>query len=139
MQLEIRFGEAADLPAVLSWDKHFDRELLQWKLTRQEVVVAEADGQMIGYLRLEYIWSTVPYIGLILVSEPYRKKGAGKGMVSFVEEYLRERSHPFLYSSSQANEAEPQSWHRHAGFNETGIIAGMNEGGIGEVFFRKQL
>ena len=28
---------------------------------------------------------------------------------------------------------------RHAGFEECGTIAGINEGGIGEVFFRKQL
>ena len=37
------------------------------------------------------------------------------------------------------NEAEPQAWHRAAGFRECGIIAGINEGGIGEVFFRKEL
>jgi len=44
-----------------------------------------------------------------------------------------------LFSSSQANEPEPQAWHRHVGFEECGFIAGINEGGVGEVFFRKVL
>jgi len=35
------------------------------------------------------------------------------------------------------DEPEPQAWHRHMGFVECGIINGINENGIGEVFFRK--
>ncbi|MCJ8013263.1 GNAT family N-acetyltransferase [Paenibacillus sp. KQZ6P-2] len=137
--MQIRFGEPVDLPAVCSWDTHFEPDFLEWKLTRQEVILAEANGQIIGYLRLEYIWSTVPYIGLILVSEQSRRQGIGKELIAFTEEHLKNRGHLYLYSSSQANEAEPQSWHRHVGFEETGIISGINEGGIGEVFFRKRI
>lgn len=37
-------------------------------------------------------------------------------------------------SSSSEDEAEPQAWRRHMGFVECGFIAGMNEGGVGEVF-----
>lgn len=44
-----------------------------------------------------------------------------------------------LYSSSQVDEGEPQAWHRHMGFVECGILAGVNEGGVGEVFYQKAL
>lgn len=44
-----------------------------------------------------------------------------------------------LLSSSQADEFEPQTWHRHMGFVECGRLEGINEGGVDEVFFRKQL
>ena len=44
-----------------------------------------------------------------------------------------------LYSSSQADEPEAQAWHRRMGFEECGIVSGINEGGIGEVFFRRPL
>ena len=37
--------------------------------------------------------------------------------------------------SSQVDEAEPQAWHRHIGFVECGILAGLNEGDVGEVFY----
>jgi hypothetical protein len=52
---------------------------------------------------------------------------------------LRRQGHTVLYSSSQADEAEPQAWHRHVGFVECGFVAGINAGGVGEIFFRKQL
>jgi hypothetical protein len=37
------------------------------------------------------------------------------------------------------DESAPQAWHRWMGFEECGFLAGMNEGGVGEVFFRKAL
>jgi hypothetical protein len=52
---------------------------------------------------------------------------------------LRGQGCPALYSSSQADEPEAQAWHRRVGFEECGLIAGINRGGVGEVFFRKQL
>lgn len=69
----------------------------------------------------------------------YQRRGVGKALLSYTEEFLREQGHKALYSSSQVDEMEPQAWHRHVGFEECGIIAGINEGGIGEVFFRKPL
>ena len=68
----------------------------------------------------------------------YRRQGVGKALLRFIETFLREAGHEALYSSSQADEPEPQAWHRHVGFEECGFIAGINDG-IGEVFFRKSL
>ncbi|MFU8827154.1 MAG: hypothetical protein ACNA70_06650 [Brevefilum sp.] len=31
------------------------------------------------------------------------------------------------------------AWHRHMGFAECGVINGLNQGGVGEVIFRKSL
>jgi L-amino acid N-acyltransferase YncA len=60
-------------------------------------------------------------------------------LLRFVEQDLRAGGYRALYSSSQADEAAPQAWHRKSGFQECGIIEGINEGGIGEIFFRKDL
>jgi hypothetical protein len=39
----------------------------------------------------------------------------------------------------RSKEPEPQAWHRHIGFTECGALVGINDGGIGEIFFRKVL
>ena len=101
-------------------------------------MIAEWNGKRVGYVRLEYLWSIVPYIALIRVLPEYRRQGAGKALLRFIETFLREAGHEALYSSSQADEPEPQAWHRHVGFEECGFIAGINES-VGEVFFRKNL
>lgn len=130
-------------PEVLEWcvveDVHVTEQIIRHKIINDEIIIAELDGQPIGYLRLEYLWSNVPYIGMVFVMDEYRNEGIGCKILAFLEDYLRSRGHDVLFSSSQANEPEPQAWHRSVGFVEAGIISGINEGGIGEIFFRKSL
>lgn len=114
-------------------------EVIKRKVEQREIIVAERAGRLVGYLRFEYLWSVVPYVALIWVVEDQRQRGIGRAMLRYLENVLRQQGHTALYSSSQANEPEPQAWHRHVGFKECGFITGINEGGIGEVFFRKNL
>ena len=134
----VRFATRDDLDFVAR-DHYVPTEVVRHKIEHQEVVVAERQGDPVGYARLEYLWSTVPYIALIWVLPEHRRQGAGKAMLRFMEDYLRENGHEQLLSSSQVDEAEPQAWHRHMGFVECGLIGGINDGGVGEVFFRKRL
>ena len=120
-------------------DSYVTEMIIRNKIVNDEIIVVELDGQLIGYIRLEYLWSMIPYIGVIFVIDAYRNAGVGRKMLRFLEEHLRIHGHDALMSSSQANEPEPQAWHRSVGFEECGIISGLNEGGIGEIFFRKRL
>ena len=120
-------------------DGYISNETLQRKIEAGEVLLAEREGKPVGYLRLEYLWSDVPYIALIHVLETLREQGIGRALLGHLEQSLHNDGHKALYSSSQADEAPPQAWHRHMGFVECGFIAGINEGGIGEVFFCKAL
>lgn len=137
MEFQIRFADYHEL-SIMSWDclsqKHF-----QWKAENKEIIVAEnEDNIILGYLRLEFLWSKYPYIGLIIVNEDCREQGVGKALLNFLEDYLKVNGLTVLYSYSQVNEEGPQKWHRHRGFKECGIINEINDG-IGEVFFRKEL
>ncbi len=80
-----------------------------------------------------------PYIGLVKVNQEKRGQGVGRAMLRFLEEFLRENEFRVLMSSSQVNEPRAQEWHRKMGFQESGIVVGINKGGIGEVFFTKPL
>ncbi|MBB6273883.1 N-acetylglutamate synthase-like GNAT family acetyltransferase [Pedobacter cryoconitis] len=132
-------GSINDLETCLNFDKHINPKFLTWKLLNEEIFLALNKKEIIGYLRLEYIWTTHPFIGLIILKEEFRGKQIGKNMLEFLEEQLRLKGQKKLYSSSQANETAPQQWHIKMGFNACGIINGMNENEIGEVFFCKIL
>jgi len=135
----IRFAGPEDLEWCVVEDSYVTEKVIRNKIVNDEIIVAELDGQLIAYIRLEYLWSTTPYIGLIFVIDEYRNAGVGRKMYDFLEGHLRSHGYNILLSSSQADEPEPQAWHRSIGFEECGIISGLNEGGIGEVFFRKRL
>jgi N-acetylglutamate synthase-like GNAT family acetyltransferase len=136
---DVRLATHADLTTCSSFDHTAGNTAIQYAIDQQAVVLAERNGKTIGYLRLEFLWSRVPYIALVMVIEDYRGQGVSRSMLDFIESQLRTNGHKFLLSSSEVAEASAQAWHRAVGFMECGIISGLNEGGIGEVFFRKNL
>lgn len=138
MGIDVRFANSGDLDFV-SQDGYIPRQVVGRKIDLAEVIVAEVDDALVGYLRLEYLWSIVPYVALISVVEPHRRRGVGKAMLAFLSEFLRKNEHSALYSSSTGNEPEPQEWHVHVGFEPAGAIEDINPGGIAEVFFRLAL
>ena len=135
----MRFAGPEDLEWCVVEDGLVLEKIMRNKIVNDEIIVVEVDGQLTGYIRLEFLWSAIPYIGMFFVVDEYRKGGIGRKMQDFLEEHLRSRGYDMLLSSSHANEPEPQAWYRSIGFNECGIISCLNEGGIGEVFFMKRL
>jgi GNAT superfamily N-acetyltransferase len=136
--LAVRFATPDDLDWLAAQDD-IPATTIARKIAVSEIVIAELTGERVGFLRLEYLWSMLPYIAMIRVIEAHRQQGIGRALLAFLESYLRERGHTFLMSSSQVDEPPPQAWHRHMGFEECGILNGVNPGGVGEVFFRKAL
>lgn len=140
LPVHVRFAELRDLDFCIKSDfKHIRPAAIKRKIEEKEIIISEVKGKPIGYLRIEYLWLRIPYLGLIVINEGHRRRGVGTAMIKFLESYLIRNEHKVLYSSSQVNEPGPQMWHRRIGFEECGYIAGVNDGGVGEVFFRKIL
>jgi ribosomal protein S18 acetylase RimI-like enzyme len=136
--LVVRFATPDDLDWLTAQDD-IPAAIIARKIAVSDILIAERAGERVGFLRLEYLWSTLPYIAMIRVIEHARQQGIGRALLAFLESVLREHGHTVLMSSSQADEPPPQAWHRHMGFEECGILSGINPGGVGEVFFRKAL
>jgi GNAT superfamily N-acetyltransferase len=113
--------------------------IIERKLGLHEIIVAELEGQLVGYLRFDYLWSVLPYIAVIFVQDPYQGRGIGRVLLTFLETFLASKGCSRLLSSAQADAPAAQGWHRAVGFQECGILAGLNQGGIGEIFFQKAL
>lgn len=136
--LNVRYATPRDLDFV-SQDGYVPVHTVARKIEVGEVLVAERDSALAGYLRIEYLWSKLPYIALIRVLPDSRRHGVGRAMLAFLEQQLRAAGHTLLLSSSQSDEPEPQAWHRHMGFVECGHLEAINAGGVDEVFFRRHL
>ena len=136
--LRVRYANRADADFA-GQDGYIATDVLVRKIDAREVMIAESDDIPVGYLRIEYLWSRVPYIALIRVLPGHQRRGSGRALLAFLESELYEAGHSVLLSSSQADEPEPQEWHRHMGFVDCGRLQGINTDGIDEVFFRKPL
>jgi GNAT superfamily N-acetyltransferase len=137
-EVMVRIAAPGDLD-FLNQKSELPRERLLQKIQRDEILILSVDDEPVGHLWFAFLWSTIPFIDLIYITEDYQKQGLSRILLGYLERYLQARGYNVLYSSSQMDEPEPQAWHRHLGFAECGMIAGLNDGGIGEVFFRKAI
>lgn len=138
-EVAIRPATRDDLDWLASHDREIGREEQARKVGLDEILIAEIAGERVGLLRLEFIWSKCAHIALVRVVEEHRRRGVGRAFLRFLDGHLVRLGCTILLSSSQADEPEPQAWHRRMGFEECGFLAGINPGGVGEVFFRREL
>ncbi|WP_300348839.1 GNAT family N-acetyltransferase [Clostridium sp.] len=140
MNVKIRFANQNDLERDIELDLHRNKKVISNKIDMKEVIIAEVEEEIVGCLKIEYLWTHMPFISYIIVKEEFRGLGIGLALLSFLEKYLRdEKEVEFLLSSSMTDATKAQKWHMRRGFKECGFISSINEEGVGEVFFRKDL
>ena len=114
-------------------------QLLEQSIHNEWVYLSEVNDKVVGYARLEFIWLKIPYLSLIWFEDEFQGQGLGTKLVQRISEDLSEKGYTSLYTSSEVMEPKPQHFHRTCGFKECGIISGINDDGVGEIFFVKQL
>ena len=139
MNLKIRFAEIKDLDSCVKLDLHKNIDTIKNKIAMKEVIVAENNNEVIGCLKIEYIWTHLPFISYIVIKNDFRASGIGRSMLTFLEEYLKNNGQDTLLSSTMTDAVNPQKWHLKMGFIECGMLCGINEDGVGEIFFKKIL
>lgn len=157
LPVTVRCADLTDLDYCLASDfpqvdacrgENFMTHYLRQKIRAHDLIVAEANGKCVGYLRIEYLGLIAPYLGIISIDDAYQRQGIGTAMIAFLEQQLLTRpkrkaftleGEPVLFSSAEAQAVDSQRWHRAVGFEECGFLAGANEGGVGEIFFKKTL
>lgn len=139
MNFKIRFADLNDLESCVELDLHKNIDKIKNKISMKEVIVAEINNEVIGCLKIEYIWTHLPFISYIVIKKEFRASGVGKSMLSFLEKYLKDNGQTILLSSTMSDAVNPQKWHLKMGFVECGMLCGINDDGVGEIFFKKVL
>lgn len=141
---KIRFAKSDDFRKVRLFDPHseyIDPKKIQNKISQKEVIIALEGKKIIGLVKFSYLWATRPYLDLIWVDKAYRGKGIGKTLLSFLESYLRKGGYHYLFTSSEEDEKEPQTWHKRMRFKKCGKLDKINmpHDEVKEVFFYKRI
>ncbi|MFW5980868.1 MAG: GNAT family N-acetyltransferase [Halanaerobiaceae bacterium] len=134
---EIRYGEKKDLTYLLKNDDHIDKkEILQQRLNNKQVIVAEKDSKIAGWLRFSYLWEHIPFMNLIWLHKKYRGQGIGTKMVSFWEKEMKAEGFDLLMTSSLSDK-KGQFFHRKNGYKDAGCFI-LEEEAL-EIIFKKKL
>jgi len=126
----IRHAEKKDFV----WLKEHDDHISEGKIESKEVYIAEGNGAIIGWLRYNLFWDSVPFMNMIYFLEEYRKKGIGKILVKYWEEEMKQKGYTNVLTSTQSNE-EAQHFYRKLGYAEIGGFKYFND--PYEIIFQK--
>ncbi len=132
--MNIRFACLNDLERCLDLDLHKKKEQIKNKIINNEVIVCDIYKDIVACLKIEYIWTHVPFISYIVIDENFKNKNISRKLLDFLKEFLKVRGYNYLLSSTMTNAVNAQNWHKHMGFEECGFISSINSG-VGELFY----
>ena len=103
-------------------------------MERHHLVVAEADGEIVGFLAYRTDWFQCTFVTLVVVREDYRRKGIAREFFKSVEVISPT---PRLFSSTEETNAVSIRMHTALGFVPSGQIDNLPQGTRELLFYRR--
>lgn len=122
MDIVIRIASQTDLPFLSGHDRHIPIGELDEVIRRGRVLLLEAEGKPVGWLRWGMFWDNTPFMNMLYLLEGYRSLGYGRALVGYWEQQMQSAGHTVVMTSTQANEYA-QHFYRHLGYTDIGSFA----------------
>ena len=102
---------------------------------RHQVIVAEAEGDVVGFLAYRTDWFQCTFVALVVVHEDYRRKGIAREFFKSVEAVSLS---PRIFSSTEETNTASIRMHTALGFAPSGHIDNLPQG-VRELLFYKRV
>ena len=117
----IRCATARDIPWLEEHDRHIGAEALRDAVAQGRILLAEDDGQPVGWLRWGLFWDENPFMNMLYLLDGFRRQGLGQALVRRWEEDMLRLGHRRVMTSTQANE-DAQHFYRRLGYQDAGAL-----------------
>ena len=138
--IEIRLPRLADTPActelaatVIGAERA--GTFVKSHFERHQVMVAEAESAVIGFLAYRTDWFQCTFVSLVVVREDYRRKGIAREFYRSVEAVSLS---PRVFSSTEETNAASIQMHTALGYSPSGYIDNLPQG-VRELLFYKRI
>lgn len=89
------------------------------KVRNRQGYVCIRDGEIIGILRFNYFWDSIPFCTMLFIAGEYRRKGFGKQLMERWERDMKAAGFGLVMTSTQVDE-EAQHFYRVLGYKDAG-------------------
>ena len=115
----IRYVEDQDKMAWYALDHEFPKTGFDEKVRNRQGYVCVEDGRIIGILRFNLFWDSIPFCNMLHIDEEYQGKGYGKQLMNRWEQDMKSSGCGMVMTSTQVNE-EAQHFYRKLGYKDSG-------------------
>lgn len=103
--VNIRVAAQTDLPFLREHDSHVAAEELASVVQRGRILIAEDNGNPIGWLRWGLFWDEIPFMNMLTVLSSNRGQGIGRALVTGWEKRMSRAGHSQVLTSTLADES----------------------------------
>jgi len=119
--MEIRLADAKDKKKILKYDCHIHHNKVGECIDNGLVAVLCDGGNIVGVLRWNLFWQSIPFLDLLFIDEAYRGQGWGSKMMAQWEESMKLMGYSDVMLSTQEDETakyfyEKLGYHRIGAF-----------------------
>lgn len=100
----IRTATVNDIKILREYDKHIDGQELENSVRQNHIYVVEEQKELIGWLRYNLFWDSIPFMNMLYLLDAYRGKGIGKQLVGYWENQMKDLNYKMVMTSTQSNE-----------------------------------
>jgi ribosomal protein S18 acetylase RimI-like enzyme len=139
----IRDAVPGDVPALQRLDRLFTGPrhpdgLFLDAIAEGKVAVAQSPEGIVGYLRWDRFWDTIPLCLTVCVQPNHQRRGIGRRLYAHVEDGFRRAGRAFWLSSTEETNDVSIRFHEALGFRPIGALEELGQD-VAEVFYRKNL
>lgn len=135
--MKIRLAVIEDLTSVRKYDSHISVKRLEECLHSGKVYVLCQGEVIMGVLRYNLFWQTIPFMDLIYLDEEIRGKGWGREIVAEWEAAMKQQGYDHVLLSTQADETA-KYFYEKLGYQHAGGFY-PPEQDAEELIYRKEL
>lgn len=118
---DMRPARAGDAAVIREIDARITPRALREHLRARTAYVLFWDGRPVGVLRYGMLWDALPYLRLLYILEPYRRRGIGALAMARWEADMRALGYAMALLSTQADE-DAQHFYRRLGYIDCGVL-----------------
>ena len=86
--VNVRIANERDFETIAKHDKHISETTLKKKIANNQILIAEMNGEFVGWLRWGLFWDEIPFMNMLYVLEKYQNKRIGTTIVRKWEQMM---------------------------------------------------
>lgn len=135
--MEIRMAAARDKEEILKYDRHIPHNKVGECICNGLVDVLCDGSHIVGVLRYNLFWQSIPFLDLLFIDEAYRGKGWGRKMMAHWEKSIKRMGYAYVMLSTQEDE-DAKYFYEKLGYRRIGAFFPPDQD-ADEIMYLKEL